>query len=91
VQKVVFWRRTHPSFKSPLRPVKQTPVRQLADCPLKGALYCCFLEIRKLKGAAFNKLYRRVIDRSMFYGAKAETFATAHLLRKNMTLEEVIL
>jgi very-short-patch-repair endonuclease len=27
----------------------------------------------------------------MFYGAKAETFATAHLLRKNMTLEEVIL
>ena len=34
----------------------------------------------------------RVIDSNiMFYGADSETFETAHMLRKNMTLAELIL
>jgi very-short-patch-repair endonuclease len=33
----------------------------------------------------------RVINRNMFYGANSETFASAHQLRRNMTLAEVIL
>jgi very-short-patch-repair endonuclease len=33
----------------------------------------------------------RVIERNMFYGAKGDTFEAAKILRKNMTLPEVLL
>ena len=33
----------------------------------------------------------RVIERNMFYGAEARTFEAARMLRKNMTLAELIL
>jgi very-short-patch-repair endonuclease len=36
-------------------------------------------------------MYNKVIDRRMFYGAKAATFATAETLRRHMTVAEAIL